>query len=114
MTPKNILNIGFDISNHNNNSRLQVVRLSKKTIQEFSKQIIGHDVQSIEYKPFLRFFLANCLNKLTEDTLGHYLLDTIKDRSRGAVLLECESLEASTLNGIDFIDFNILLSTASI
>ena len=112
MTPKNILNIGFDISNHNNNSRLQVVRLSKKTIQEFSKQIIGHDVQSIEYKPFLRFFLANCLNKLTQDTLGHYLLDTIKDRSRGAVLLECESLEASTLNGIDFIDFNILLSTA--
>ena len=78
MTPKNILNIGFDISNHNNNSRLQVVRLSKKTIQEFSKQIIGHDVQSIEYKPFLRFFLANCLNKLTEDTLGYYLLDTIK------------------------------------
>jgi protein CsiD len=69
-------------------------------------------VQSIEYKPFLRFHVANCLNQETNNTLGDFLLNTIKDRQTGAVLLQCESLNSKTLNNIDFVDFNILLSTA--
>lgn len=56
--------------------------------------------------------VANSLNQTTNNTLGNYLLNTIKDRSTGAVLLQCESIDDSSLNGIDLIDFNILLSTA--
>ena len=112
MNLNKISNIGFNVSQHKNNSRLQVISLSKETIEKFSEKIVNHNVQSMEYKPFLRFYLADCLNKLTDDTLGNFLLKTLKNRSTGAVLLKCELIDTSTLNGIDFIDFNILLSTA--
>ena len=105
-------NFGFVTCSHPTNERLQVVTLSKTTVNNFSKKISNFDVQSVEYKPFLRFFVANILNQVTSNSLGNYLLNTIKDRSTGAVLLECESMDDSSLNGIDFIDFNILLSTA--
>ena len=112
MNSKNTLNVGFELSQHKNNSRVQVLKLSKNTVEKFSKKIVDHNVQSIEYKPFLRFYLADCLNKLTDDTLGKFLLKTLKNRSTGAILLECELLNDSTLNGIEFIEFNVLLSTA--
>ena len=112
MNSKNPLNIGFELSQHKNNSRIQVLKLSKNTIEKFSKKIADHNVQSVEYKPFIRFYLADCLNKLTDDTLGKFLLKTLKNRSTGAILLECELLNDSTLNGIEFIEFNVLLSTA--
>ena len=112
MNSKNPLNIGFELRQHNNNSRVQVLKLSKITIEKFSKKIADHNVQSVEYKPFIRFYLADCLNKLTDDTLGKFLLKTLKNRSTGAILLECELLNDSTLNGIEFIEFNVLLSTA--
>jgi len=112
MNSKNPLNIGFELSQHKNNSRVQVLKLSKNTIEKFSKKIADHNVQSVEYKPFIRFYLADCLNKLTNDTLGKFLLKTLKNRSTGAILLECELLNDSTLNGIEFIEFNVLLSTA--
>ena len=103
---------GFVTCSHPTNERLQIVTLSKTTVNNFSEKISNFDVQSVEYKPFLRFFVANILNQATSNSLGNYLLNTIKDRSTGAVLLECESMDDSSLNGIDFIDFNILLSTA--
>ena len=112
MTSTNNLSIGFKVSQHKKNQRLQVITLSQKTVQTFAETINQYNVQSIEYKPFLRFFVANSLNQATNNTLGNYLLKTIKDRSTGAVLVECESMDDSSLNGIDFIDFNILLSTA--
>ncbi|SVE17860.1 uncharacterized protein METZ01_LOCUS470714, partial [marine metagenome] len=105
-------NFGFVTSSHPTNERLQIATLSKATVKNFTEKISNFDVQSVEYKPFLRFFVANSLNQATNNTLGNYLLNTIKNRSTGAVLLECESIDDSSLNGIDFIDFNILLSTA--
>jgi len=105
-------NFGFVTSSHPSNERLQIATLSKATVKNFAEKISNLDVQSVEYKPFLRFFVANSLNQATNNTLGNYLLNTIKNRSTGAVLLECESIDDSSLNGIDFIDFNILLSTA--
>ena len=112
MTSTNNLSIGFKVSQYKKNQRLQVITLSQKTVKTFSEKISQYNVQSIEYKPFLRFYIANSLNQATKNTLGNYLLKTIKDRSTGAVLLECESMDDPSINGIDFIDFNILLSTA--
>ena len=112
MTSTNNLSIGFKVSQYKKNQRLQVITLSQKTVKKFVETISQYNVQSIEYKPFLRFYIANSLNQATNNTLGNYLLKTIKNRSTGAVLLECESMDDSSLNGTDFIDFNILLSTA--
>jgi len=103
---------GFSVNPHPKNNRLTVVTLSSSSINGFCKKVAKQSVQSIEYKPFLRFHVANCLNQETNNTLGDFLLNTIKDRQTGAVLLQCESLDSDTLNNIDFIDFNILLSTA--
>ncbi len=105
-------NFGFVTSSHPSNERLQTASLSKATVKNFAEKISNLDVQSVEYKPFLRFFVANSLNQATNNTLSNYLLNTIKNRSTGAVLLEYGSIDDSSLNGIDFIDFNILLSTA--
>jgi len=105
-------NVGFVACSHPTNKRLQIVTLSKTTVNNFTEKISNFDVQSVEYKPFLRFFVANSLNQATNNSLGNYLLKTIKDRSNGAVLLECESTDDASLNGFNFIDFNILLSTA--
>jgi protein CsiD len=104
--------MGFTTSPHPKNKRLLIVTLSSTTINNFCKNIKFQSVQAIEYKPFLRFHIANSLNKETNSTLGDFLLDTIKDRQTGAVMIQCESLDPDTLNGVDFIDFNIMLSTA--
>ena len=103
-------NIGFSFLSHNGSPRLQLLTIDNEVIDKFIKCIDHLDVQSIEYKPFLRFYIANCLNELTKNTLGLCLLDILKNRQTGAVLLQYEN--DKSLVGEQFIDFNILLSTA--
>ena len=105
-----INNIGFSFLSHKDSPRLQVLTIDNEVIDKFIKCIDHLDVQSIEYKPFLRFYIANCLNELTKNTLGLCLLDILKNRQTGAVLLQYEN--DKSLAGEQFIDFNILLSTA--
>ena len=92
--------------------RLKVIKLSKGIAENFKNAIKKFNVQSIEYKPFLRFHIANTLNELTHNKLGHFLLDNLHNRSTGAILLECEGASDEDTKSEDFIDFNILLSTA--
>jgi protein CsiD len=103
-------NIGFSFLSHKGSPRLQLLTIDNEVIDKFIKCIDHLDVQSIEYKPFLRFYIANCLNELTKNTLGLCLLDILKNRQTGAVLLQYEN--DKSLAGEQFIDFNILLSTA--
>ena len=103
-------NIGFSFLSHKSSPRLQLLTIENEVIDKFIKCIDHLDVQSIEYKPFLRFYIANCLNELTKNTLGLCLLDILKNRQTGAVLLQYEN--DKSLVGEQFIDFNILLSTA--
>ena len=106
----NTNNIGFSFLSHKGSPRLQLLTIDNEVIDKFIKCIDHLDVQSIEYKPFLRFYIANCLNELTKNTLGLCLLDILKNRQTGAVLLQYEN--DKSLVGEQFIDFNILLSTA--
>ena len=103
-------NIGFSFLSHKGSPRLQLLTIDNEVIDKFIKCIDHLDVQSIEYKPFLRFYIANCLNELTKNTLGLCLLDILKNRQTGAVLLQYEN--DKSLVGEQFVDFNILLSTA--
>ena len=103
-------NIGFSFLSHKGSPRLQLLTIDNEVIDKFIKCIDHLDVQSIEYKPFLRFYIANCLNELTKNTLGLCLLNILKNRQTGAVLLQYEN--DKSLVGEQFIDFNILLSTA--
>ena len=103
-------NIGFSFLSHKGSPRLQLLTIDNEVIDKFIKCIDHLDVQSIEYKPFLRFYIANCLNELTKNTLGLCLLDILKNRQTGAVLLQYEN--DKSLVGEQFIYFNILLSSA--
>ena len=38
MNSKNTLNVGFELSQHKNNSRVQVLKLSKNTVEKFSRE----------------------------------------------------------------------------
>ena len=92
--------------------RLKVIKLSKGTAENFKDALKKFNVQAIEYKPFLRFHIANTLNELTHNKLGALLLDNLHNRLTGAILLECAASSEDDTKSEDFIDFNILLSTA--
>ena len=92
--------------------RLKVIKLSRGINENFKDALKKFNVQAIEYKPFLRFHIANTLNELTNNKLGALLLDNLHNRLTGAILLECEGTSEEETKSEDFIDFNILLSTA--
>ena len=48
-------NIGFSFLRHKGSPRLQLLTIDNEVIDKFIKCIDHLDVQSIEYKPFLRF-----------------------------------------------------------
>jgi len=112
MNLPNNSHIGFEVNQHKDYQRLQVVSLSQQLVEKFDELTSHYNVQSIEYKPFLRFFVAKCLNDLTDNTLGEYLSSTLKNRSSGAILLQCNNLGNISDNHDNFIDLNIRISTA--
>ena len=102
----------FTEETSSNQPRLKVIKLSKGITENFKNAIKKFNVQSIEYKPFLRFHIANTLNELAHNKLGSLLLDNLHNRSTGAILFECEGVRDEDSKSEDFIDFNILVSTA--
>lgn len=104
---------GFDISNHPSNQRLQVITLHKRTIDCFTDLISNWSLQSAEYKPFMRFAIAEALDK----ACGHHLMVTLKaimnDRETGAFLLEADDQAQKMYQDSDEQrDFFVMLSTA--
>ncbi len=107
-----ILPNGFTVNTHVASARLQVVTLNQDTVSSFKRICEDMNVQSVEYKPFLRFALADALDKLTGFTLGRFLLATLHDRNTGAFLLEYADQPENTEEANQLGDFHVLLSTA--
>ncbi|KOO03616.1 glutarate dioxygenase GlaH [Vibrio nereis] len=104
---------GFTISLHPESPRLQVVTLAKETLDTFSDLIQNYSLQSIEYKPFLRFAVADALDKACDYQLGKFLVETMEDRETGAFLLEpSEEAIASFEDSDEQREFFVVLSTA--
>lgn len=104
---------GFTISLHPESPRLQVVTLAKETLEKFSVLIQGYDLQSIEYKPFLRFAVADALDQACDYQLGNFLVETMQDRDTGAFLLEpSEEAKAGFTDSEEQREFFVILSTA--
>tara|TARA_R110001606_G_scaffold366490_1_gene521695 strand:+ start:6401 stop:7354 length:954 start_codon:yes stop_codon:yes gene_type:complete len=102
---------GFVVESFPASKRLPVVTLDKVTIQAFSKAVSEWTVQGIEYKPFLRFEVADRLDKITNYTLGKFLNTTIRDRETGAFLLNYQ-VGPDIEIGDSRTEFDIKLSTA--
>lgn len=98
---------GFTVEPFPTGTRLQVVTLNRATVEAFSESTEQWDMQAIEYKPFLRFAVADTLDRICAHTLGRTLLSIIKNRTTGAFLLGGEGASAE-----ESVDFFIKLSTA--
>ncbi|WP_339671293.1 glutarate dioxygenase GlaH [Dasania marina] len=110
--PASVSPIGFTIAPYPASERLQVVTLSAATVKTFKSSCETLSVQAVEYKPFLRFALAEALDKITDYSLGAFLHATLRNRNTGGFLLEYEGqptdAEQANLEG----DFHVQLSTA--
>ena len=104
--------VGFNLRPFSTNNRLQVVTLVEETIAAFKEAVKEFSVQALEYKPFLRFAIAEALDKISKHTLGASLLDILHDRSTGAFLLQYDGTSAKAADETAVGDFHVQLSTA--
>jgi protein CsiD len=104
---------GFNIQSHTKSPRLKVVTLDASTISAFQAETQQWGVQALEYKPFLRFAIANQLNQCCGGQLQDQLQNIIHDRASGAFLLQFESPKQGAVTEQDSdTDFYVKLSTA--
>ena len=100
---------GFSTVPH---SRVRTLILDQSTVRKFCMQVNDITIQAIEYKPFLRFKLANILNEATDGTLAPYLQSVLHDRSTGAVVIDSFKHYFKQNQYMDPKIFGVLLSTA--
>lgn len=114
-------NFGFQVKPSAVSERLQVITLEASTVSSFIENTLVWGVQALEYKPFLRFAIADELDKCCKQTLRPVLMDIISDRAKGAFVFEfdqqalnqhMESLAAEVDTETYKTDFYVKLSTA--
>jgi len=98
---------GFSCESHPVNPRLQCITLSAEALGQFEKNSLKWDLQAIEYKPFLRFVVANALDEACLGTLAPLLNSIMADRETAAFMFEYEGQPDG-----DISDFHVKLSTA--
>ena len=106
------MNTGFIPIINPSSSRLVTITLDQSTVRKFCTQVNDITIQAIEYKPFLRFKIANILNEATDGTLALYLQSILHDRSTGAVVIDSFKHYFKENRYMDSDIFHVLLSTA--
>ncbi len=95
------------------NNRVQQITLSAKVIKTFKDAVTSNwDVQSIEYKPFLRFAIADILDEASQHTLGETLRSILNNRDQAAFLIDYEKTDLDFDTSVEEKDFYVLFSTA--
>lgn len=102
---------GFSVMDYPTSKRLKVVTLHAETMAAFIAAVEEWSVQNIEYKPFLRFEVADRLDAITDYTLGAFLNATVRDRATGAFLLNYND-ELISETGELRTELDVKLSTA--
>ena len=98
--------MSFTIKHHKNSNRIKIINLNEKDLDRLIFPFKKHTVTSLEYKPFSRFSLAKSLDEVFENKLGKTLIEILKDRNTGTVIIEPE------INNKKFDkDFLVKLST---
>ena len=100
----------LDIQPLATNTRIQNIVIGKIAIDAFRQKAMEMwDLQAVEYKPFLRFAVADLLDEICDRQLAPMLNEVLKDRNRGAFILSYAGVEDIKANDSDFY---VLLSTA--
>ncbi|MCX2682259.1 glutarate dioxygenase GlaH [Campylobacter sp. MIT 21-1685] len=83
----------FSVQPTKYSKRLLQVTLTKEVIDDFLKQVEKYPVQALEYKSFLRFRIAEILNRLCGNKLKDFLQEALSDRQTGALLINPQGIE---------------------
>ena len=76
-------------------SKLIEVVFTKEVIATFLKKVEQYPVQALESKSFLRFRVAEILNKLCNNELQNFLQKVLTNREQGAILVNPEGITTS-------------------
>src|SRR6056300_1378261 len=71
---------GLEITENNSSKRILDIKIKEEIINELINLFKRFDLTAIEYKPFTRFTIAKYLDDLTNNELGRYLNDILRDR----------------------------------
>ncbi|WP_271274021.1 glutarate dioxygenase GlaH [Aliamphritea hakodatensis] len=102
---------GFTTEPFTDNPRLQVVTIEADVMQRFVEGSEHWPLQALEYKPFLRFAIADFLDELTDNSLAPLLNAIMRSRDTGAFLLKYAA-PLTALDGAQATELDIKLSTA--
>jgi protein CsiD len=98
---------GLEITKNISSKRILDIKIKDEIISELIDLFKRFDLTAIEYKPFTRFTVAKYLDDLTNNELGKYLNNILRDRKTGCFIIGPEKLTSDT-NDI----FLVKLSTA--
>ena len=83
----------FKVEASKHSKRLLEVTFSKKVVKDFLSKVEEYPVQSLEYKSFLRFRVAEILNNLCNGELQGFLQRALTNREQGALLVNPEGID---------------------
>lgn len=97
----------FAIGNHPRHPRLRHVTVDPAALDSFFSSVQRVDVQNLEYVPFMRFMLADALERAVGDGFAAALRQLVLSRATGGFTLGVQGL---THNSADFVRFGTAVS----
>ena len=82
----------FKVTPSKYSPKLLEMVFTKEVIAQFLKEVEQYPVQALEYKSFLRFRVAEILNKLCDNKLQKVLQNALSNRDQGALLVNPEGI----------------------
>jgi protein CsiD len=80
--------MSFTINSHGKTSRIQNINIKHEDLNKLVFPFKKHTITSLEYKPFSRFSLAKSLDEVFENKLSKTIVEILKDRNTGTVIVE--------------------------
>jgi protein CsiD len=97
----------FTIGKHPHHPRLSLVSIERQALAAFFSAVDGIDVQNLEYVPFMRFIVADALERAVGEELGPALRHLVHSRAAGGFTLGVQGL---TQNSADFVKLGTAIS----
>lgn len=99
---------GLTIKEHESSKRLIDIKIDNDFLDQVKNQFDQNDLLDIEYKPFLRFHLANIFNEIFDKKIHKLIKSILQNREQGAFVIGPENMDQDKYD----TDFLVKLSTA--
>ena len=99
---------GLNIQTHASSKRLLDIKLDNNYLDQVKEQFDHYELQDVEYKPFLRFKIAEIFDNVFDNQTKIIFKKTLQDREQGAFVVGPERMDVEKYD----TDFLVKLSTA--